>query len=85
MGLSPYLRFTRDEWAALRADTPLTLTDADLDRIRGLVERVSLREVEEVYLPLSRLLNLYVAAVQGLFIGGLLAAWAGLSLARLAA
>lgn len=67
MGLSPYLRFTRDEWAALRADTPLTLTDADLDRIRGLVERVSLHEVEEVYLPLSRLLNLYVAAVQGLY------------------
>jgi len=67
LGLSPYLRFTRDEWAALRADTPLTLTDADLDRIRGLVERVSLGEVEEVYLPLSRLLNLYVAAVQGLY------------------
>jgi type I pantothenate kinase len=67
LGLSPYLRFARDEWAALRADTPLTLDDADLDRIRGLVERVSLLEVEEVYLPLSRLLNLYVAAVQGLY------------------
>ncbi len=67
MSLSPYLLFPRDEWAALRADTPLTLTDGDLDRIRGLVERISLREVEEVYLPLSRLLNLYVAAVQGLY------------------
>lgn len=67
MSLSPYLRFTRDEWAPLRADTPLTLTDRDLDRIRGVVERISLREVEEVYLPLSRLLNLYVAAVQGLY------------------
>jgi type I pantothenate kinase len=67
LSLSPYLRFPRDEWAALRADTPLTLTEADLDRIRGLVERVSLREVEEVYLPLSRLLNLYVGAVQGLY------------------
>ena len=65
--LSPHLRFSRAEWAALRADTPLTLTEADLDRIRGLVERVSLREVEEVYLPLSRLLNLYVGAVQGLY------------------
>ena len=65
MSLSPYLRFSRDEWAALRADTPLTLTEADLDRIRGLVERVSLREVEEVYLPLSRLLNLYVGGVAG--------------------
>jgi len=67
LSLSPYLLFPRDEWAALRADTPLTLTDGDLDRIRGLVERISLREVEEVYLPLSRLLNLYVAAVQGLY------------------
>ncbi len=67
MSLSPYLRFRRDEWAPLRADTPLTLTDRDLDRIHGLVERMSLGEIEEVYLPLSRLLNLYVAAIQGLY------------------
>jgi len=67
LSLSPHLRFARDEWAALRADTPLTLAEPDLDRIRGLVERISLSEVEEVYLPLSRLLNLYVAAVQGLY------------------
>ncbi len=66
-GLSPYLCFTRGEWAALRADTPLTLGDHDLVRIHGLIERMSLREIEEVYLPLSRLLHLYVAAVQGLF------------------
>ncbi|HUL77298.1 MAG TPA: type I pantothenate kinase [Vicinamibacteria bacterium] len=67
MSLSPYIRFSRPEWAALRADTPLTLRDADLERIHGRIERMSLREIEEVYLPLSRLLNLYVAAVQGLF------------------
>jgi type I pantothenate kinase len=67
LSLSPYLRFSRAEWAALRADTPLTLAESDLDRIRGLVERISLREVEDVYLPLSRLLNLYVGAVQGLY------------------
>ena len=67
MSLSPHLRFSRDEWAALRADTPLTLGDEDLERIHGLIERMSLREIEEVYLPLSRLLNLYVAAVQGLY------------------
>jgi type I pantothenate kinase len=67
LSLSPYLRFRRDEWAPLRADTPLTLTDRDLDRIHGLVERMSLGEIEEVYLPLSRLLNLYVAAIQGLY------------------
>jgi type I pantothenate kinase len=61
------LRFTRDEWAALRADTPLTLGERDLERIHGLIERMSFREIEEVYLPLSRLLNLYIAAVQGLY------------------
>jgi type I pantothenate kinase len=65
--LSPYLRFERAEWAALRAGTPLLLTDADLERIHGLVERISLAEVEEVYLPLSRLLSLYVEAVAGLY------------------
>jgi type I pantothenate kinase len=67
LSLSPHLRFSRDEWAALRADTPLTLGDEDLERVHGLIERMSLREIEEVYLPLSRLLNLYVAAVQGLY------------------
>jgi type I pantothenate kinase len=67
MSLSPHLRFSREEWAALRADTPLTLGDEDLGRIHGVIERMSLNEIEEVYLPLSRLLNLYVAAVQGLY------------------
>jgi len=65
--LSPYHRFTRSEWAALRADTPLTLTLEDLNRLRSLSEPLSLDEVIEIYLPLSRLLALYVAATQGLF------------------
>jgi type I pantothenate kinase len=65
-GYSPYVTFTRQEWARLRASTPLTLTDAELVTLRGLNEYVSLAEVAEVYLPLSRLLNLYVAAAQGL-------------------
>ena len=65
-GYSPYVTFTRQEWARLRASTPLTLTDGDLVTLRGLNESVSLDEVADVYLPLSRLLNLYVAAAQGL-------------------
>jgi type I pantothenate kinase len=65
--VSPFRRFSRDEWAALRADTPMTLTQADLDELRGLNDRIDLAEVETIYLPLSRLLNLYVAATQGLF------------------
>lgn len=65
--VSPFRRFAREEWAALRADTPMTLTQADLDELRGLNDRIDLSEVEAIYLPLSRLLNLYVAATQGLF------------------
>jgi type I pantothenate kinase len=65
--VSPFRRFSREEWAALRADTPMTLTQADLDEVRGLNDRIDLAEVEAIYLPLSRLLNLYVAATQGLF------------------
>jgi type I pantothenate kinase len=63
---SPYVRFTRDEWARLRAATPLTLTEADLEQLRGINERIALDEVADIYLALSRLLNLYVAASQNL-------------------
>ena len=66
-GLSPYVTFGRDEWARLRAATPLSLSEDDLATLRGINERISLDEVAEVYLPLSRLLNLYVAASQALY------------------
>ncbi len=65
--LSRYVSFTREEWMRLRAATPLTLAEADLAALRGLNEPVSLREVEEIYLPLSRLLDLYVDATQNLY------------------
>ncbi|MEY2973730.1 MAG: pantothenate kinase [Actinomycetota bacterium] len=61
-----YIDFGRSEWAALRAATPLTLDEADLERLRGINELIDLDEVAAVYLPLSRLLNLYVSAVQDL-------------------
>src|SRR5271168_3385984 len=64
---SPYHHFTRSEWAALRADTPLTLTLEDLTKLQSLHDPMSLEEVIAIYLPLSRLLALYVAATQGLF------------------
>ena len=63
---SPYLDFDRASWAALRAATPLTLSEVDLAELRGLNERISLEEVETIYLPLSRLLNLHVSATQTL-------------------
>jgi type I pantothenate kinase len=65
--LSRFIRFSRDEWARLRDSTPLTLTEADLDRLRSLNDKVSMDEVVQVYLPLSRLLNLYVETAQGLY------------------
>ena len=65
--LSPYHRFTRAQWAALRADTPLTLSIDDLTRLQSINEPITLEEVIAIYLPLSRLLALYVAATQGLF------------------
>lgn len=66
MPLSPYIDLTREEWSQLRNSTPLTLTEDDLANLRGINEQISLREVEEIYLPLSRLLNLYVDATQKL-------------------
>ena len=62
----PFLSFSREEWAQLRASTPLTLTEADLNALRGINERISLQEVEAIHLPISRLLNLYVTATQQL-------------------
>lgn len=64
--ISPYLRFSRTEWASLRASTPLPLTETDLSTLRGINEDISLDEVAGIYLPLSRLLNLYVSATQSL-------------------
>ncbi len=61
-----YLAFDREQWAALRAATPLTLGEDDLESLRGINERIDLDEVAAVYLPLTRLLNLYVAATQNL-------------------
>ena len=61
-----YLHFSRPEWADLRASTPLTLAEDDLVGLRGINERIDLDEVAAVYLPLTRLLNLYVAATQNL-------------------
>lgn len=63
---APFATFTRAEWARLRAQTPLTLSEADLTALRGINEALSLKEVEEVYLPLTRLLNLRFTALRQL-------------------
>ena len=64
--ISRFVEFTRAEWARLRASTPLPLTEPQLRPLISINERMSLDEVADVYLPLSRLLNLYVGATQNL-------------------
>jgi type I pantothenate kinase len=64
--VSRFVEFSRAQWAKLRAATPLPLSEAQLRGLVGLNECVSLDEVADIYLPLSRLLNLYVQATQAL-------------------
>jgi type I pantothenate kinase len=64
--LSPYMKFPRHAWRKYRKDTPMLVDETDLNNLRGKVEPISLLEIEEVYLPLARLLNLYIEATQNL-------------------
>lgn len=63
---SPYVAFPRAEWARLRGETAMTLSASDVEELSGFTEKLSTAEVEEVYLPLSRFLNLHISAVQEL-------------------
>ena len=65
--LSPFRAFSRAAWAALRKDTPMTLTSDEVTRLRSLHDRLDIAEVEDIYLSMSRLLSMYVAAAQRLF------------------
>ncbi|KYG22834.1 type I pantothenate kinase [Bradyrhizobium japonicum] len=64
---NPYRIYSREEWARLRDDTPMTLEPGEFDRLRSLHDRLDLKEVEDIYLPLSRLLSIYVDAMQRLY------------------
>ncbi|BDD83818.1 pantothenate kinase [Tsukamurella pulmonis] len=64
---SPYIELDRTQWRELRQSTPLSLTEEDLSDLRGLGEQIDLAEVAEVYLPVSRLIHLQVAARQRLY------------------
>ena len=66
VAVSRFVEFTRAEWAQLRAATPLPLTEPQLRRLVSVNERMSLDEVADIYLPVSRLLNLYVGATRNL-------------------
>ncbi|GEM77658.1 type I pantothenate kinase [Vibrio sagamiensis] len=62
--MSPFLSFDRNEWAELRNSVPMTLSKEDLIALQGINENITIQEAVEIYLPLSRLLNLYVQARQ---------------------
>ena len=66
--LPPYQVFTTEDWAKLRADTPMTLSAEEVAALQSLGDPLSIEEVERIYLPISRLLSFYVDAVQGLFL-----------------
>ncbi|MFF2445050.1 type I pantothenate kinase [Priestia megaterium] len=63
---TPYFEFNRKKWASLRNHTPLPLTEEELESLKGLNVEISIEEVEKIYLPLTRLINLYVKASQQL-------------------
>ncbi len=63
---TPFLVMTRKQWAEQRRGTPMTLNERDVERLGGLSEQISTKEVEEIYLPVSRLLSLYVSAAKEL-------------------
>jgi type I pantothenate kinase len=63
---SPYIILDREAWARLRPSVPVPLDERDIEELRGINEDISLREVDQIYWPLARLLNLHVAAAQGL-------------------
>ena len=55
---NPYRLFTREQWAELRNDTPMTLEPGEFNKLRSMHDRLDIKEVEEIYLPLSRLLSI---------------------------
>ena len=66
--VSPYRFFSASDWAEFRADTPLTLTEDEVKRLRSLNDPISLEEVERIYLAISRLLYSHVEAAQQLYV-----------------
>src|ERR1700751_5988195 len=64
---NPCRNFTREQWPHPRDDTPMTLEPGEFDRLRSLHDRLDLKEVEDIYLPLSRLLSIYIDATQRLY------------------
>jgi type I pantothenate kinase len=65
-GITPYVELDRNQWALLAESMSLPLSEDELDRLSGLGDPIDLVEVDTIYRPLSRLLNLYVAGTGAL-------------------
>lgn len=63
---SPYVELERESWAALAKQTDQPLTELEIERVRGLGDSLDIDEVQQIYLPISRLLSLYVEAARNL-------------------
>ena len=63
-GASPYIELDRDQWSALASSAPLPLTQADVEKLRGLGDPIDLAEVDAVYRPLTALLETYIASTR---------------------
>ncbi|MGC8609470.1 MAG: type I pantothenate kinase, partial [Thermoplasmata archaeon] len=62
-----FIHFNREEWSKLRDHMPMTISDEDIAFLKGLNEPISLKEIEDIYLPISRLINLYINARKSLY------------------
>ena len=74
---SRFTELERTRWSRLSAEISVPLTGAEIEDLRGLGETINLEEVQQVYLPVSRLLNLYVNAASGFAAAGTVHHWCG--------
>ena len=57
---TPYLLFNRQQWATLRRSEPQPLSEDEINKLKGINDKLSIQEISEIYLPLSRLINFYI-------------------------
>lgn len=63
---SPFRSFTRDEWRKLEEHPMFPISDIDLTKLQGLNEPLTQEELEEVYIPMVRLLQIHITHYRNL-------------------
>ena len=64
--LSPYVELERAAWAELARGARQPMTEAELEKLRGLGEELDLDEVQQVYVPLTQLIALRIRLAETL-------------------